>query len=279
MLLERISLSAANYWIQLFIPVFVINMDLCKQASELAHNVIFKTILVAVIIISTIAIFLEIWIMVKTTNRILVHQNTRILIIMHQFWLIVHCITRIFAHTYVLVAHWKTYVDQCGYMMFPWECFMMQIPIILTAFLNATSIPSIVIERAIATYFSSRYEKFGKSIAVILIITQTVIAIGSLLYIFINLNLVDSEKITYCAAANYKDGSKVAVIFGIYAAILTRVQQTPTYALTLPFAIFWTEKYVKRRTQENRQKAMKLTGTETANYYFTIFEAPAGKNA
>ncbi|OZC07732.1 hypothetical protein X798_05287 [Onchocerca flexuosa] len=68
------------------------NMDSCKEASDLAHNVIFNIILVAVIIVSTIAIFLEIWIMFKTTNRILIHQNTRILIIVHQLWLIIHCI-------------------------------------------------------------------------------------------------------------------------------------------------------------------------------------------
>ncbi|OZC07731.1 hypothetical protein X798_05286, partial [Onchocerca flexuosa] len=151
---------------------YFINMDLCEEASELAHNVIFSIILIAVVIISMTAIFLEMWIMFKTTNRILIHQNIRILIIVHQLWLIIHCSARIFAHTYTLMAYWKTRINQCDYMMFPWECFIMRTPITLTLFLNAASIPSIVIERTIATYFSSRYEKFGKNIAVILIIAQ-----------------------------------------------------------------------------------------------------------
>lgn len=73
---------------------------------------------------------------------------------------------------YVLVAYQKTHVDQCGYMIFPWECFMLKMPASVTLFVNAASIPAIVTERAIATCFSTRYEKFGRSIAVILVIAQ-----------------------------------------------------------------------------------------------------------
>ncbi|VDM15367.1 unnamed protein product [Wuchereria bancrofti] len=51
--------------------------------------------------------------------------------------------------------------DPCRYMLFVWECFMMRAPIILSTFLNSASIPSIVIERVIATFFSSKYENFG----------------------------------------------------------------------------------------------------------------------
>ncbi|VDM91961.1 unnamed protein product, partial [Onchocerca ochengi] len=58
---------------------------------------------------------------------------------------------RIFADKYVLVAYRKTSADPCEYMALPWECFMMRTPITLTLFLNAASIPSIVIERAFAT--------------------------------------------------------------------------------------------------------------------------------
>ncbi|VDP22664.1 unnamed protein product [Onchocerca flexuosa] len=46
------------------------------------------------------------------------------------------------------------------------------------------------------------------------------------------------------------------------------VQQTPSYALTLPIAIVWTEKYVRKTTQKNRQKAIELKGVEAANHYF-----------
>lgn len=71
-------------------------MDLCKQASELAHSVLFGTILISVIIISVIAIVLEIRTMFKTTIHISVHKNTRILIVVHQLWLIIHCMSRFF---------------------------------------------------------------------------------------------------------------------------------------------------------------------------------------
>ncbi|EFO13622.1 hypothetical protein LOAG_14906 [Loa loa] len=83
-------------------------------------------------------------------------------------------------------------------MTLPWECFMMRTPITLTLLLNATSIPAIVIERIVATYFSSRYEKFGKSIAVILVIGQLAIGIGSFLFVVSNFKIFDTEKVVYC---------------------------------------------------------------------------------
>uniref|UniRef100_A0A5S6PCI8 Uncharacterized protein n=1 Tax=Brugia malayi TaxID=6279 RepID=A0A5S6PCI8_BRUMA len=57
------------------------------------------------------------------------------------------------------------------------------------------------------------------------------------------------------------------------------LQLTPLYALTLPIAIVWTEKHVRKTAQENCRKAIELKGNEAANHYFTIFERPAGKNA
>ncbi|KAK6112952.1 Serpentine type 7TM GPCR receptor class ab chemoreceptor family protein [Brugia pahangi] len=63
-----------------------------------------------------------------------------------------------------------------------------------------------------------------------------------------------------------------------FAIYLESVQLTPLYALTLPIAIVWTEKHVRKTTQENCQKAIELTGSEAANHYFTIFETPKGKN-
>ncbi|VDM09986.1 unnamed protein product [Wuchereria bancrofti] len=176
------------------------------HANELAHNVALNIVLIIVIIISAIAVLVEIWIIFKTTN-------------LHQLWLILHCIARIFAHTYVLVAYHKTHVDPCGYMTLLWECFMMRTPISVTLFLNAASIPTVVIERAIATYFSSRYENFGKSIAVILIVIQLTIGIGSFLFISSNFKLFDSEKVVYCSTANKENALRSAAVLGFYATI------------------------------------------------------------
>ncbi|KAM3727927.1 Serpentine receptor [Dirofilaria immitis] len=295
--------------------------------------------------------------MLKTTNRVLIHRNTRILIIVHQLLLILHCIARIFTHTYVLVAYQKTHIDQCGYMMIPWECFILRTPITLTLLLNGSSIPAIVMERTIATCFSSRYEKFGKSIAIILIVAQFAIGIGNFLFLVSDFKLFDSKKVVYCSTANDRNSSKSAVVFGFFMTIdfisalifpvlffinkkfhrnkihaslshryqimenissiqilspmiafhsvllasymgalflrfavgfnfsykqfaiyLESVQQTPIYALTLPFTILWIEKYVRKASQENLKKIMELTGTEAADHYFTIFERPARKN-
>ncbi|VIO99760.1 Uncharacterized protein BM_BM5865 [Brugia malayi] len=161
----------------------IINMELCKQASELANSIVFNAILILVIIISVTGIIFEIWVMLKTTNHILLHRNTRILIITHQLWLILHCAARLFFHFLKckkikisqlihFITNKTTYTDPCGYMAYPWECFMMRTPITLTLLLNAASIPTVVIERAIATYFSARYEKSGISVAIILFIAQ-----------------------------------------------------------------------------------------------------------
>ncbi|VDK80990.1 unnamed protein product [Onchocerca ochengi] len=256
-------------------------MDVCKDASDLAHSVVLKIIFIAMIIISTIAIFLEIWVMVKTTNRILVHQNTRILLIVHQLWLILHCFTRIFAHAYLLVAYQKTYVDQCEYMMFPWECFMIRAPVSLTSNLNPASILMLAVERTIATYFSSRYEKFGKSVAVILIIAQRFhrnkihINLSHRYQVMENINSLQ----TLTPMMAFYSLFLALYLGALFAYYALGVQQTPIYALTLPIAIVWTEKYVRKVVQENRQKAMELKGTEAANHYFSIFQAPARKNA
>ncbi|KAK6114538.1 Serpentine type 7TM GPCR receptor class ab chemoreceptor family protein [Brugia pahangi] len=328
------------------------------QANELAKSDLFSAILIVVIIISVAGIIVEIWVIFKTTNRILLHRNTRILIITHQLWLILHCAARIFAHLYVLVLYQKTYTDPCGYMVYPWECFMMRTPITLTLLLNATSIPTVVIERALATYFSAKYEKFGKTIAIVLFIAQLAIGFGSFIFIVSNFNLFDSKKVVYCSTANEGNALKSAIIFGFYTIIdfisaltlpflicinkkfhrnkihvnlshryqimeninslqtlspmvafysiflaifmgalfmhfafhfkfspkqfaiyLESTQQTPLYALTLPIAIVWTEKYIRKTVQENCRKAIELKGNEAANHYFTIFERPAGKNA
>uniref|UniRef100_A0AAF5Q5S2 Uncharacterized protein n=1 Tax=Wuchereria bancrofti TaxID=6293 RepID=A0AAF5Q5S2_WUCBA len=333
-------------------------MEACKQANELANSVVFNAILIVVIIISATAIVVEIWVMFKTTNRILLHRNTRILIITHQLWLILHCAARIFAHLYVLVSYQKTYTNPCGYMTFPWECFMMRTPITLTLFLNAASIPTVVIERALATYFSARYERSGRSVTVILFIAQLAIGFGSFFFIVSNFNLFDSKKVVYCSTANEGNALKSAIVFGFYKTIdfiyaltlpllfcinkrfhrskihvnlshryqimeninslqtlspmvafhsvflaiflgalfmyfaidfkfspkqfaiyLESIQLTPLYALTLPIAIVWTEKYVRKTVQENRRKAMELAGNEAANHYFAIFERPAERNA
>ncbi|KAK6113773.1 Serpentine type 7TM GPCR receptor class ab chemoreceptor family protein [Brugia pahangi] len=308
-------------------------MELCKQASELANSIVFNAILILVIIISVTGIIFEIWVMLKTTNHILLHRNIRILIITHQLWLILHCAARIFAHLYVLVSYQKTYTDPCGYMAYPWECFMMRTPITLTLLLNAASIPTVVIERAIATYFSARYEKSGISVAIILFIAQLTIGFGSFFFIVSNFNLFDSKKVVYCSTSNEANALKSAIrlhrnkihvnlshryqimeninslqtlspmvaFYSIFLAIflgalfmyfaidfkfspkqfaiyLESVQLTPLYALTLPIAIVWTEKYVRKTVQENRRKVMELTGSKAADHYFTIFERSVGKN-
>ncbi|VDO66699.1 unnamed protein product [Onchocerca flexuosa] len=104
-------------------------------------------------------------------------------------------------------------------MALPWECFMMRTPITLTLFLIAASIPTIVIERAIATYFSSRYEKFGKSIAVILVIAQFAIGIGSFLFVISNVKLFETAKAVYCSTTTDKNATKVTMITGFYMTI------------------------------------------------------------
>ncbi|EJD74005.1 hypothetical protein LOAG_18620 [Loa loa] len=104
-------------------------------------------------------------------------------------------------------------------MSLPWECFMMRTPITLTLLLNAASTPAIVIERIVATHFSSRYEKFGKSIAVILVIGQLAIGVGSFLFIVSNFKIFDTEKVVYCSTANEGNALKSAIIFGFYMTI------------------------------------------------------------
>nr|CDP90881.1 Bm6966, isoform c [Brugia malayi] len=336
----------------------IINMESCKQASELANSVAFNAIIIVGIIISATGFVVEIWVMLKITNRILLHQNTRILIITHQLWLILHCAARVFTYTYILVGYQKKHTDPCGYMMFPWECLMIRGPIILTSSLNVASVPAIVSERAIATFLSSKYENFGKTIAVVLIMAQTVIGIGCVLFLYGNFSLLKYGMMVYCARASNKASAKVIVVLSFQAAIsfisalvlpllfsinkrlhrnkihvnlshryqimeninslqtlspmvafhalllavymsahclyytfnstfpkfslttaiyLECVQLTPLYALTLPIAIVWTEKYVRKTVQENRRKVIELTGSEVADHYF-IYELLRNEN-
>uniref|UniRef100_A0AAF5RUB7 G-protein coupled receptors family 1 profile domain-containing protein n=1 Tax=Wuchereria bancrofti TaxID=6293 RepID=A0AAF5RUB7_WUCBA len=204
-------------------------MESCKQASELANSVVYNAILIVVIIISATAIIVEIWVMLKTTNRILLHQNARILIITHQLCLILHCVASVFANTYVLVTYQKHTDDPCGYVMFPWECLMMRAPLVLTVSLNVGSIPVIVTERAIATFLSSKYENFGKSIAVVLITAQAVIGIGNFSLVSNNFLSFKYEMMVHCARGTNKETTKVAVVFSFYAVT------SFISALVLPF--------------------------------------------
>ncbi|VDN85961.1 unnamed protein product, partial [Brugia pahangi] len=184
-------------------------MESCKQASELANNIVYNAILIAVIITSATAIIVEIW----TTNRILLHQNARILIITHQLWLILHCATRIFAHTYVLLAYRRARVDNpCGYMLFVWECFMMRTPIVLSSSLNSASISSIVAERIIATFLSSKYEKFGKKMAVIF-------GIGAFAFMFGDFTLPYSKRVHHCPKAWPDRATRISMVLGLHALI------------------------------------------------------------
>uniref|UniRef100_A0A915PLV1 G-protein coupled receptors family 1 profile domain-containing protein n=1 Tax=Setaria digitata TaxID=48799 RepID=A0A915PLV1_9BILA len=235
----------------------------------------------------------------------------------------------------------------------------MRGPITITFLLNAASLPGIVIERAIATYFSSKYERFGRKIAVILIVIQSAIGSGTFLILAKDIKLYDSTtKTVYCSFAKDENSTNAAAIFvcymiadlisaitfpillsinkkfhrrktqaslseryqisenissiqtlsplvafhsvllafylgalGLYFAVnfnfstkqfavyLESVQQTPIYALTLPLAIIYTEKYVKKTTQKSREKAIGITGTEAAKHYFTIFEVPPRRNS
>ncbi|VDN87105.1 unnamed protein product [Brugia pahangi] len=119
----------------------------------------------------------------------------------------------------MLVRYQKKHTDPCGYMMFPWECLMIRGPIILTSSLNVASVPAIVSERAIATFFSSKYENFGKTIAVVLIMAQTVIGIGCVLFIYGNFSLLKYGMMVYCARASNKASAKVIVVLSFQAAI------------------------------------------------------------
>ncbi|VDO50155.1 unnamed protein product [Onchocerca flexuosa] len=164
---------------------------------------------------------------------------------------------RIFAHTYVLLTYRNTYADQCEYMALPWECFLMRTPITSTLLLNATSIPTIVIERAIATYCSSRYEKFSKNIAVILVIAQSIIGIGNFLFLVSDFELFGSEKVVYCSSANDGNALKSAIIFGFYMII------DFISALTFPVLFFINKRF--RRTKIHANLSQRYQITENMN--------------
>ncbi|VDN07148.1 unnamed protein product [Thelazia callipaeda] len=147
-------------------------MDSCQEESELAHSQAFRNLLISIAVISALAVIAELWAIKGKTSQMLLHQNTRMLLIVHQIWLIIHCIARIIAYVYVMITYHKHTDNNCDHMMSLRECFMIRTLVTLTIFLNAISIPAIVIERAIATYFTSTYEKIGNKIGVTLVTAQ-----------------------------------------------------------------------------------------------------------
>ncbi|VDN00344.1 unnamed protein product, partial [Thelazia callipaeda] len=147
-------------------------MESCQEASELAHSQTLRQLFISIAVISALAVIAELWAIKGKTSQMLLHQNTRMLLIVHQIWLIIHCIARIFAYAYLLITYHKHSDNDCDYMMSLWECFLIRTLITLTIFLNAISIPAIVTERAIGTYFASKYEKIGKKVGVTLVIAQ-----------------------------------------------------------------------------------------------------------
>ncbi|VDN08614.1 unnamed protein product [Thelazia callipaeda] len=87
-----------------------------------------------------------------------------------------------------------------------WECFLIRTLITLTIFLNAISIPAIVIERAIGTYFASKYEKIGKKVGFTLVIAQIIIASGSFFTVLRDEPL-STKKVPYCSSVNSEERS------------------------------------------------------------------------
>ncbi|VDN08251.1 unnamed protein product [Thelazia callipaeda] len=71
-------------------------MDPCQEASELAHSQTLRNLLISIAVISALAVIAELWAIKSKTSQMLLHQNTRMLLIVHQIWLIIHCIARSF---------------------------------------------------------------------------------------------------------------------------------------------------------------------------------------
>lgn len=67
----------------------------CLAAQTLANSVYFILLITVVAIISMIGIIVQIIIMKKYVICMAIHENTRILLVAHQIYLILHCVARL----------------------------------------------------------------------------------------------------------------------------------------------------------------------------------------
>lgn len=67
----------------------------CLAAQTLANSVFFISLITIVTIISMIGIIVQIIIMKKYVICMAIHENTRILLVAHQIYLILHCVARL----------------------------------------------------------------------------------------------------------------------------------------------------------------------------------------
>uniref|UniRef100_A0A9J2PQ15 G-protein coupled receptors family 1 profile domain-containing protein n=2 Tax=Ascaris TaxID=6251 RepID=A0A9J2PQ15_ASCLU len=195
----------------------------CILCAELAHTIGFNILLGVMSCISLLAIVAEIYSMKRTTINITVHSNTRILILAHQIVLILHCLARLHAHISDLYLFTRSYTNPCDYLSTATRCFFLRTPITWTFFMSACSVSGIVAERTIATFFSAKYERMGKSVSVLLISME--ILVTSLLFFLVvyDVNMLGSTKVAvYCASLN-EDNAKSSIgvlsfLFGVDVA-------------------------------------------------------------
>ncbi|VDN59027.1 unnamed protein product [Dracunculus medinensis] len=155
----------------------------CLAAQTLANSVFFISLITIVTIISMIGIIVQIIIMKKYVICMAIHENTRILLVAHQIYLILHCVAsiakiiidyfyRIVAHTSDLIIYKFNYHDPCMYLSTPLRCFIIRTPVTFTFCILPCSMLLLVAERAIGTYWSAKYERMGRLVAYILILCE-----------------------------------------------------------------------------------------------------------
>ncbi|VDN59026.1 unnamed protein product [Dracunculus medinensis] len=188
----------------------------CLAAQTLANSVYFILLITVVAIISMIGIIVQIIIMKKYVICMAIHENTRILLVAHQIYLILHCVARIVAHTAdLIVFHWN-YHDPCMYLSTPLRCFIIRTPITFTFYSIPCSILVLTAERAIGTYQSAKYERMGRSLAYILIFIDIFLPAALVVFTLYGLDTFGTTKSRiYCSSVeknNLKRGNFAAVI-------------------------------------------------------------------
>ncbi|VDK32505.1 unnamed protein product [Anisakis simplex] len=52
------------------------------------------------------------------------------------------------------------------------RCMILRTPVTFTFFWNACAVGGIAVERTVATFFSSKYERMGRGLAILIVITE-----------------------------------------------------------------------------------------------------------
>ncbi|EFP01121.1 CRE-SRAB-24 protein [Caenorhabditis remanei] len=198
-----------------------LNCDLMKDIAQFPP---LSALLLSFLLMSVLILPLMGWLIVRIAKNQLYHLNTRILLIVHCSGIFVHCLDRLFLHSSDLynwhVVMYET--SSCDIISTSERCFSLRLFLNIGMFLAIYTMPTLVLERCLATSRVSTYQT-NRTAWTWLLIFQVCLATWFLGLIY--------SQTTFGGTAIYCIAAREAVPFNMLLAFsMSIIVQTVSYS-------------------------------------------------